>query len=455
MRGLFGRALTAINSANGRSEMLRVVAGRFLMSLERIDAPLRPVQSVGVRRLGAGLITGAADDDPSGIATYTQAGALWGYAMLWTAVLTLPFMIGIQMVCAHVGRVTGRGLAANMRLHMPQPLVLVVVALLLVANVINLAADVGAMGAAARLVLGGPAWFYAVFLSLCSLGLEVWVPFGRYAPFLKWLTLSLLAYVVTAFVVHVPWREALAHLWPAGPWSRSYLIVVVGVFGTTISPYLFFWQASEEVEEEEISPGDEPLSVAPSQAFAAFERIRFDTVFGMTYSNLVAFFIILTGAAVLHAHGVTEVRTPAEAAQALEPIAGRFASLLFAVGIIGTGMLALPVLAGSAAYAMAEANGKRSSLNDRPGSAKLFYFIISMAMLIGIALSCSPINPIRLLLWAAVINGVISVPLMVAIMWVACLPSAMSRFVVSGWLRWLGWGATAMMALAVMGMFIL
>jgi Mn2+/Fe2+ NRAMP family transporter len=447
--------LTAINSGNDLSEMLSIVIRRFSMSLEQVVAPPRPAGSGRVRRLGAGLITGAADDDPSGIATYTQAGARWGYAMLWTAVLTLPFMIGIQMVCAHVGRVTGRGLAANMRLHMPQPLVLLVVALLLVANVINLAADVGAMGSAAKLVLGGPAWFYAIFLSLCSLGLEVFVPFGRYAPFLKWLTVSLLAYVVTAFVVDVPWRQAFAHLWPSGPWGRSYLVVVVGVFGTTISPYLFFWQASEEVEEEELSPVDEPLKDAPGQAGAAFKRIRFDTVFGMTYSNLVAFFIILTGAAVLNVHGVTDVQTPAEAAQALEPIAGRFASLLFALGIIGTGMLAVPVLAGSAAYAIAEANGKRSSLSEGPGGARLFYFIIIMSMLMGIALSSSPINPIRFLFWAAVINGVISVPLMVAIMWVACLPSAMSCFVVTGWLRWLGWGATVMMALAVMGMFIL
>jgi len=424
------------------------------MSLDRVIASSPGPASQRARRLGAGLITGAADDDPSGIATYSQAGAVWGYAMLWTAVLTLPFMIGIQMVCAHVGRVTGKGLAANMRLHLPQGLVLVLVTLLLLANVINLAADVGAMGAAARLVLGGPAWFYAVALSLCSLGLEVYVPFHRYAPFLKWLTLSLLAYVVTAFIVDVPWRELAAHLWPARPWTKNYFVVVVGVFGTTISPYLFFWQASEEVEEGEISPIDEPLMSAPEQAAAAFNRIRFDTVFGMTYSNVVAFFIIATAAAVLHFHGVTDIQTPADAARALEPLAGRFASLLFALGIIGTGMLAIPVLAGSAAYAVADANGRRSSLSEKPAGARLFYFIIIMAMVVGIALSFSPINPIRLLFWAAVINGVISVPLMVAIMWVACTPAAMSRFVVTGWLRWLGWGATAMMAIAVVGMFV-
>lgn len=425
------------------------------MSLERVVAISPPPDSRRVRRLGAGLITGAADDDPSGIATYSQAGALWGYTMLWTAALTLPFMIGIQMVCAHVGRVTGRGLAANMRLHLPRRFVLTLVALLLAANIINLAADVGAMGAAARLVLGGQAWFYAVALSLCSLGLEVFVPFHRYAPILKWLTLSLLAYVVTAFVVDVPWRELPARAWPAHAWNRSYLVVVVGVFGTTISPYLFFWQASEEVEEEETSPFDEPLVNAPDQAAAAFERIRFDTVFGMTYSNVVAFFIIVTAAAVLHAHGITDIQTPADAAKALEPIAGKFASLLFALGILGTGMLAIPVLAGSAAYAVAEASGQRSSLNDSPTRAALFYFIIIMAMLLGIALSFSPINPIRLLFWAAVINGVISVPLMVAIMWVASMPAAMSRFVVKGQLRWLGWGATTVMAAAVIGMFVL
>jgi len=411
--------------------------------------PLAPA-----RRLGAGLITGAADDDPSGIATYSQAGALWGYAMLWTVVLTLPFMIGIQMICAHVGRVTGRGLAANMRGHLPRAFVLGVVVLLLVANVINLAADIGAMGAAVGLLLKGPAWVYALALVALSLGLEVWVPFARYSPFLKWLTVSLLAYVLTALVVEVPWKMALMNPWPAWPWTKGYFVVVVGVFGTTISPYLFFWQASEEVEEATHSSTDHPLNSAPDEAPESFRRIRFDTIFGMSYSNLVAFFIIVTAAAVLHAHGFTDIGTPADAARALEPLAGKAASVLFAAGIVGTGLLAVPVLAGSAAYAVTEAFGARSSLSDKPKDARVFYFIIVGAMLLGVVLSALPVDPLRLLFSAAVINGVIAVPLMVAIMWIACRREVMSQFVIGGWLRWLGWGATVVMALAVAGMFL-
>lgn len=412
-----------------------------------------PVRS-RLRKLGAGLITGAADDDPSGIATYSQAGALWGYATLWTVVVTLPFMIGIQMICAHVGRVTGRGLAANMRAHLPRSLVIGVVGLLLIANVINLAADIGAMGAALGLLLGGPAWVYALALVLLSLGLEVFVPFARYAPILKWLTLSLLAYIATALVVEVPWRALLAQAWPSWPWHADYFVVVVGVFGTTISPYLFFWQASEEAEEQAQSPSERPLIEAPEQSTAALRRIRFDTIFGMSYSNLVAFFIIVTTAAVLHAHGVTDIRTPADAARALEPLAGRSAALWFAAGIVGTGLLAVPVLAGSAAYAVTEAVGLRSGLSDKPGDARIFYLIIVGSMLLGVLLSCLPLDPLRLLFWSAVINGVIAVPLMVAIMWIARQTRAMGPFVVSGWLKWLGWGATAIMALAVLGMFV-
>lgn len=405
-----------------------------------------------LRRLGAGLITGAADDDPSGIATYSQAGATWGYTALWTVIFTLPFMIGIQMVCAHVGRVTGRGLAANMRHHLPVACVYTLVLLLLVANVINLAADIGAMGAAFHLLVGGPTWVYAAVFAIASLLLEVFVPFARYSPFLKALTVSLLAYVATALVIDVPWTRLPRSMWPTWPWSKDYFLVIVGVFGTTISPYLFFWQASEEAEEEQISSGESPLVDAPEQATEAFSRIRFDTVIGMTYSNLVAFFIIVTAAAVLHSHGVADIQTSADAAQALRPLAGPFASLLFAAGIVGTGMLAVPVLAGSAAYAVIEATGGHAGLSDRPADARLFYLILAGAMLLGVLLSFSPIDPIRLLFWSAVINGVISVPLMAGIMWIASLRGVMGPFVVTGWLRWLGWGATGVMALAVLGM---
>ncbi|MDE2278838.1 MAG: divalent metal cation transporter [Xanthomonadaceae bacterium] len=405
-----------------------------------------------MRRLGAGLITGAADDDPSGIATYSQAGAQFGYATLWTALFTLPLMIGIQMVCAQVGRVTGRGLAANMRLRFPRSVLVVLVSLLLAANVINLAADIGAMGEALRLLLGGPAVAYALGFAMLSLLLEVVVPFPRYAPLLKLMTMSLLAYVATAFVIDVPWGRVWRSLLPHGVAWRDYLVTVVAVFGTTISPYLFFWQASEEAEEEEADAAQSPLTAAPEQAGEAFARIRFDTGVGMVYSNVVAFFIMLTTSAVLHAHGVTDIRDATDAASALQPLAGRFAAALFAAGIVGTGLLAVPVLAGSAAYAVAEAFDVRAGLGNKPRDARVFYLIVAGSTLLGALLSASRFDPIRMLFWAAVINGVISVPLMAGIMLIATRESVMGAFRVAGPLRWLGWSATLAMAAVVLAM---
>jgi Mn2+/Fe2+ NRAMP family transporter len=404
-----------------------------------------------LRRLGAGLITGAADDDPGGIATYSQAGAQFGYGMLWTTLITLPLMIGIQTVSAHIGRVTGRGLAANMRQHFPRPLVMALVSLLLVANIVNLAADIGAMGAALRLLIGGPAPLYALGFALLSLMLEVCIPFPRYAPLLKFLTLSLFAYVATALVIDVPWRKLAGELIPR-QLPRDYLITMLAVFGTTISPYLFFWQASQEAEEEETAPDQSPLLLAPEQAGAAFRRIRLDTDIGMFYSNVVAFFIMLTTATVLHPHGISDIRSSADAARALQPLAGQFAALLFAAGIVGTGLLAVPVLAGSAAYAVAEAFDRPVGLGNKPGNARMFYLIIVGATVLGTLLSFSPIDPIRMLFWSAAINGVISVPLMVGIMLLASRTSAMGEFVVRGSLRWLGWLATAAMALVVLAL---
>jgi len=417
-----------------------------------LESPPAPPRG-WLRRLGAGLITGAADDDPGGIATYSQAGARFGYATLWSALLTLPPMIAIQTVCAHVGRVTGRGLAANMRQVYPKPLLLGLIGLLLLANIANLAADIGAMGEALRLLAGGPAPLYAFGFALLSLALEIWVPFPRYAPLLKLLTLSLFAYVLTALVAQVPWRSLAWQLWPRHA-GHDYMVVVVAIFGTTISPYLFFWQASEEAEEEEAASDASPLLLAPEQAEAAFRRIRFDTGVGMVYSNVVAFFIMLTAAAVLHAHGVTDIRTSAQAAQALQPLAGRFASALFAAGIVGTGLLAVPVLAGSGAYAVAEAFGVSAGLGRKPGEARLFYLIIAGATALGTVLSFSPVDPVRLLFWSAVLNGVISVPLMVAIMRIAAHPGLMGPFAVRGALRRMGWLATAAMALPVLAMLL-
>jgi NRAMP (natural resistance-associated macrophage protein)-like metal ion transporter len=405
-------------------------------------------------KLGAGLVTGAADDDPSGIATYSQAGARFGFATLWTVWLTLPLMIGIQAVCAHVGRVTGRGLAANMGRCFPRPLTLALVVLLLVANVFNLAADLGAMGDAMRLLLGGSAPLYVALFAGLSVALEVAVPFARYARLLKLLTMSLLAYVLTTLVVRVPWSEALHRmLVPGWRYDRDYLLTVVAMFGTTISPYMFFWQAAQEVEEEELAQ-EEPLFLQPDAAAGALHRIDLDTVVGMVYSNAIGFFVVLAAAVVLHAHGVHAIEDAAGAARALQPLAGRFAGTLFAIGIIGTGLLALPVLAGSGAYALAEVFRWSSGLDRRFGEARLFYLLIILATLAGAVLGVTPVPPMRMLFWAAVLNGVISVPLMAATMWLATREDVMGALVVRSWLRLLGWLATLAMAGVVAAMLL-
>ena len=407
------------------------------------------------KKLGPGLITGAADDDPSGIATYSQAGAQFGFNLLWSMAFTYPLMVGIQVVSARIGRVTGMGLAGNIRQHYPRWLLYLIVALLLVANTVNIAADVSAMGDALELLVGGSRHVYSAVFGLISLLLQVFIPYSRYVRMLKWLTLALLAYVATAFVVQIPWWQvATSIVFPKFEWSAAAITTLVAVFGTTISPYLFFWQASQEVEELEADPHAQPLKDAPNQARASFLRIKLDTYFGMGFSNLVAFFIMLTTAATLHVHGVTDIGTSAQAATALRPIAGEFAFLLFAAGIIGTGLLAVPVLAGSAAYAMAGAFNWKRGLEHKPGTAKRFYGIIAVSTLAGVVISLSPINPIKALYWSAVINGVISVPIMAVMMLMAARTDVMGRFVVTRRLKWLGWMATGVMAAAVVAMFI-
>jgi NRAMP (natural resistance-associated macrophage protein)-like metal ion transporter len=404
-------------------------------------------------RLGPGLITGAADDDPSGIATYSQVGAGFGYGILWTAFFTFPLMVGIQTVSAEIGRVTGQGLAANIRLHYPRWLLYGIVGLLLLANTINIAADIGAMGAALKLLVGGPAHWYAIGFGMASLLLQVFVPFPRYAPFLKLLTLALLAYVATVFVVKVPWGEVFMQtLMPSLSLDADYLLAVVAVFGTTISPYLFFWQASQEVEEQRAAPGEEPLVNAPEQAPAQLRRIRIDTYVGMGFSNLVAFFIMLTAVVTLHANGITDIQTSAQAAQALRPIAGDFAFALFSAGIVGTGMLAMPILAGSAAYAVAEAFKWPTGLGLQLLQARGFYAIVSVATALGVALNFTPIDPIKALFWSAVINGVVSVPVMLVMMLMAVRKDIMGKFVITRRIAILGWLATASMALVVLAM---
>lgn len=408
-----------------------------------------------LKKLGPGLITGAADDDPSGIATYSQAGAQFGFNMLWTVLFTYPLMVGIQVVSARIGRVSGHGLATNIRRHYPAWLLYGVVGLLLIANTINIAADVSAMGEALKLIVGGPAQLYALAFGVMSLLLQVFIPYRRYVRILKWLTLALLAYVATAFVVHIPWSRVLVSaLAPHMSWKSEYITTVVAVFGTTISPYLFFWQASQEVEDQLADPRAQPLIRAPHQAKANLRRIKIDTYVGMGFSNLVAFFIILITAMTLNLHGITDIQTSAQAATALRPIAGEFAFMLFSAGIIGTGLLAIPILAGSSAYAMAGVFEWKNSLERTPMRAKQFYCVIAISTVIGIALGFTSIDPIKALYWSAVINGVISVPIMVVMMLMAVHPEIMGKFVITPGQRVMGWLATLMMAAAVTAMLL-
>ena len=404
--------------------------------------------------MGPGLITGASDDDPSGIATYSQAGAQFGYGLCWTLLLTYPLMCAIQLISAQIGRVTGRGLAGNMRRHYPTSLLYVLVGLLVVANVINIGADLGAMAAALHLLIDGPSLLYVAAFALLSVLLEIFMRYSRYSSVLRWLTLSLLAYVATVFVVGVSWTEVATSLViPKLSLSSDYLTDIVAVFGTTISPYLFFWQAGEEVEDEKEDPKSDPLIKAPEQAPKQMARMQLDTIVGMGFSNLIALFIVLTTAATLNAHGVTDIQTSSQAAEALRPIAGRFAFTIFALGIIGTGLLALPVLAGSAAYAVGEALRWPVGLGKAPGRARAFYGTIAFATLVGAALNFTPLDPIRALFWSAVINGVVAVPIMIMIMLMASRRAVMGEFTLKPLPRTLGWLATCVMVLAAGGMF--
>lgn len=406
------------------------------------------------RRLGAGLVTGAADDDPSGVATYSQVGARFGFGLLWIVFLTIPLMIAIQMVSARVGRVTGRGLADNLMRTFPAPLVWALVGFLVVANVINIGADLAAMGAAAQLLVGGPRLAYALGFALLSTALQVYLPFDRYAPILKAMAVSLLTYVITVFVVRIPWLAALkATVLPPLQWKADYLTAIVAVLGTTISPYLFCWQAAQEVEELRQDDERRPLRQDVRQGPDALRRIAMDTSVGMIMSNVIAFCMILTTAAVLHAHGKTDIQSAADAAQALKPLAGPLASALFAIGIVSTGLLAVPVLAGATAFAVAGAARAPYGLDHRPSKAKVFYGVLVGSMALGAALTLSPIDPIKALYWSAVVNGVCAVPLMGAILWVARQHRTMGRFVVRGALWGWGWAATAVMAVAAVIMF--
>jgi NRAMP (natural resistance-associated macrophage protein)-like metal ion transporter len=407
-----------------------------------------------LRKLGPGVITGAADDDPSGIATYSQAGAQFGFALGWTVVLTLPLMIGIQMISARIGRVTGHGLASNIRRHYPAPVLYAVVALLFVANTINVAADIAAMAESVHLVAGGPTQLYAVAFGALCLGLEVFMSYRRYVRYLKWLTLALFAYVGVVLSVDVSWGEVLAGIaLPRMNLSGEAVTLVVAIFGTTISPYLFFWQAAQEVEDGAAASKTKRVNEASTRR--QLRRIEFDTIAGMTFSNLIALAIIVSAAATLHPAGITHIETSAQAAEALRPIAGPFAFVLFCLGIVGTGMLAVPVLAGSAAYAVAETFRWKHGLDLKPHQARGFYAVVALATAGGVALNFTGIDPIRALVWAAVINGVAAVPIMAVMMLLATNPRVLGKFTVRRWLEVAGWLAMATMTAAVGAMLIL
>lgn len=412
------------------------------------------------QRLGPGLITGAADDDPSGIATYSQAGAQFRYGLVWTLLLTTPLMIGIQMLSARIGWVTGEGLAANIAKLCPRWLTLVLVGLLVGANTINIAADIGAMAEALRLLIGGRHALYVLgFGLLCILG-QVWFSYERTVRILKWLTLALFAYVAVVLAVQVPWRQAIGeslHPWahvPAGIGLGSYAGMVVAVLGTTISPYLFFWQAAQEVEDNHRRPDAAALRSHPAYAAEHLSRIKLDTYVGMLFSNLIALCIVIATAVTLNARGITQIQSAAQAAEALRPVAGEFAFAVFALGIIGTGLLAVPVLAGSAAYAVSEVAGWKAGLSHGFREARGFYAIIVAATGIGTAMSVFELDPIQALVWSAIVNGVISVPIMVAMMWIGQSRRLMGELVMSARHRLFGWAATAVMAVAVVVMLV-
>jgi NRAMP (natural resistance-associated macrophage protein)-like metal ion transporter len=422
---------------------------------KRPRAKAKPAPRAVVQVLGPGLITGASDDDPSGIATYSQAGAQFGFATTWTLLFSYPLMTAIQEISGRIGRTTGKGIAANIRSHYAGWILQTIVALLLVANTINIGADLGAMGDALRLLIGGPRLVYVLVLAVLCAGLQIWVPYDRYAAALRWLTLALFSYFGTVLVVKIPWAElARGFFIPTITTDAAFWTTVVAIFGTTISPYLFFWQASQEVEDVRRISERKPLVKAPEQGKREIERIRVDTYIGMAFSNLVALAIMVTTGATLHAAGTTDIATSTQAAEALKPVAGPFAFTIFTVGILGTGLLAVPVLAGSAAYALAEARGWPQGLARKPKSAVAFYATIALSTIIGALINFSPIDPIKALYWSAVINGVVAVPVMAIMMTMTANPKIMGEFAVTGFVRAVGWVATAVMAAAGVGLAV-
>ena len=408
-----------------------------------------------LQRLGPGLITGASDDDPSGIGTYSQAGAQIGFGIGWTMLITYPLMAAIQEISGRIGRVTGHGIAGNVCRNFPAPVIWSLIVLLFVANTINVAADLGAMGDALKLLVGGPGPLYVVVFGTVSVIAQIFFKYERYVAILKWLTLILFAYVIALFMAKVPWGEALAGLLiPKIQWNGAFLTTLVAILGTTISPYLFIWQSSQEAEEQRIDPGKKPLKKEPEKEKKEVRRIRIDTLVGMAVSNLIAIAIIMTTAATLHSTGKTDIESSAQAAEALKPVAGAFAELIFALGIIGTGLLAIPVLAGATAYAIGEGRKWPVGLSRKPKEAVAFYGVLALSVALDIALNFTTIDPIKALYWSAVINGVLAAPAMIIMMLLVRRKSVMGNLVVKGPVYWLGWLATAAMGLCIVGMAV-
>jgi NRAMP (natural resistance-associated macrophage protein)-like metal ion transporter len=407
-----------------------------------------------LRRVGPGLVTGAADDDPSGIATYSQAGAQLGLQSLWSVLFAWPLVVAVQVICTRIGVVTDRGLAANLHSNLPRPVLLTVVSTLLFANTLNIAADLAAIGDAVQLVVGGPQHLYSLAAGLLCVFLQIKIPYDRYIGILKWLTLSLLAYAGVIFTVHIPWKEVLRDaVIPTLQWTPEYVSMIVAIFGTTISPYLFFWQTANEIEERRVvrmSDNETTRELAKE-----LHRIRLDTAFGMGVSIFIAFFIMLTSAVTLHVSGVTDIQSSRQAAEALRPVVGPFAFILFALGIVGSGLLAVPVLAGSAAYAVAESFEHPTGLSLQPSEARTFYSVIAVATLVGAALDFTLIDPIKALYWSAIANGIVAVPLLFIILWIAGLDRVLGDFVIKGGLLFLGRIAAAVMALCAISIIVL
>lgn len=427
------------------------------MTKKKKKSKLDSVTPRGVRHffadLGPGLITGAADDDPSGISTYSVTGASFGYAPLWTALFSFPLMAAVQMMCARLGMVTGRGLASNLRRNYPRGIVWAACALLIVANVVNIGADLGGMAEATGMMTGISQYIWTPIYAALIISLLFWTSYSRIAKIFKWLTLILFAYIIAAFLARPDWGAVLRSTFvPHVQWSSNYLAAFVGILGTTISPYLFFWQSSQEVEEER-EMGRRTVREREGASNEDILKSRKDVLTGMFFSNLVMYFIILTTAATLHAQGKTSIDTAQQAAEALKPLAGNFASLLFTLGLIGTGMLAVPVLAGAAAYAIAEAGVWRGTLEDEPRMAKKFYAVVAVSMLVGLLLNYVGIHAVRMLFLAAVLNGVLAPPLIVLVVLLTSNKKVMGKRVNPPVLKWLGWATAVIMAAAAIGMF--